>query len=62
MHIGTSSSQPETEEHMLSVYLVFVPSSLLAFLFSMFLLRHRDRAHVVHISNTYAFIFYYLPP
>jgi hypothetical protein len=65
MHIGTSSSQAETEEHLLSIYIVFVPSSLLAFLFTVFLLRplyHIDRAHVVHISNTYAFIFSCLSP
>jgi hypothetical protein len=65
MHIGTSSSQAETEEHLLFIYIVFVPSSLLAFLFTMFLLRplyHIDRAHVVHISNTYAFIFSCLSP
>jgi hypothetical protein len=36
MHIGTSPLKPETEEHLLSIYIVFVPSSLLAFLFNMF--------------------------
>jgi hypothetical protein len=62
MHIGTSSSQPETEEHLLSIYLVFVPSSLLAFLLNMFLLRplyHRDR-RMLSISLTPMPSFFFL--